>query len=75
MNDEHVATYIYNPLLDYGVYNIYAIYDSITDRDNRNVSWYDVYDKRGQCVNEGNPFYEMPTWQEVFDKYYIVEAN
>lgn len=75
MNDEHIATYIYDPFLDYGVYDIYAVYDSIRDRDNRNVSYYDVYDKKGQCVNEGDPFYQMPTWQEVFDNYYMTQVN
>jgi len=71
MNDEHVATYIYDPVVDYGVYEIYAIYETIQDRDNRNVSWYDVYDKNGVCVNEGNPFYTFPRWQQIFDIYYM----
>lgn len=75
MNDEHVATYIYDDRLEYGVYEIYAIYDSIRDRDNRNVSFYDVYDKAGRCVNEGDPFYKFPTWQEVFDTYYLEHVN
>ncbi|NDG32294.1 hypothetical protein EB118_19735 [bacterium] len=75
MGDEHIATYIYDPRLDYGVYEVYACYDSDLDKCNRNVSFYDVYDKNGICINEGDPFYEMPTWQEVFDKYYIVRAN
>lgn len=75
MKDEHIATYIYDERLDYGVYEVYAIYETMTDRDNRNVSWYDVYDKNGECVNEGNPFYTMPSWQYVFDKYYLVNAN
>jgi hypothetical protein len=39
--------------------------------DKRKVSFYDVYnDKTGLCVNEGDPFYGFPTWQEVFDNYY-----
>jgi hypothetical protein len=75
MNDEHVATYIYDPFLDYGVYDIYAVYDSRSERNRRNVSYYNVHDKKGRLVNEGEPLYQMPTWQEVFDKYYIVEAN
>jgi hypothetical protein len=75
MNEEHVATYIYDPRLDYGVYEIYAIYDTVGDRDNRNVSWYDIYDKNGVCVNEGHPWYEMPTWQQVFDNHYMLEVN
>jgi hypothetical protein len=23
------------------------------------------------CVNEGNPFYELPTWKEVYEHYYL----
>lgn len=75
MNEEHIATYIYDDRLDYGVYEIYAVYDSWQDRDNRNVSWYDVYNKNGVCVNEGDPFYELPTWQTIFDAYYMENVN
>ncbi len=74
MNDEHVATYIYDPIVEHGVYEVYAIYETITDRDNRNVSWYDVFDKNGKCVNEGDPFYEMPSWKEIFDFYYMTRV-
>jgi hypothetical protein len=75
MNEEHIATYIYDERLDYGVYEIYAVYDSMTDRDNRNVSCYDIYDKIGDCLNEDDPWYEIPTWQEVFDTYYLQHVN
>lgn len=75
MNEEHIATYIYDERLDYGVYEIYAVYDSMTDRDNRNVSCYDIYDKSGDCVSEDDPWYEIPTWQEVFDTYYLQHVN
>lgn len=74
MNDEHIATYIYDERLDYGVYEVYAIYDSWKDRDNRNVAWYDIFDKNGVCVNEGDPFYQLPTWQEIFDQYYMTNV-
>lgn len=69
--NEHVATYIYDDKADYGVYDIYACYDSDRDYSNRNVSFYDVYDKAGRCVNEGDPFYQLPEWQEVYDNYYM----
>lgn len=75
MNDEHIATYIYDDRLKYGMYEVYAVYDSWQDRANRNVSWYDVYDKSGVCVNEGDPFYELPTWQTIFDTYYMENVN
>jgi hypothetical protein len=47
----------------------------MTDRDNRNVSCYDIYDKIGDCLNEDDPWYEIPTWQEVFDTYYLEHVN
>jgi hypothetical protein len=75
MNEEHIATYIYDERLDYGVYEIYAVYETEGDRDNRNVAWYDIYDKNGDCVNEDDPWYEIPTWQEVFDSYYMEQVN
>jgi hypothetical protein len=36
---------------------------------NEHVATY-YYDKSGKCVNEGDPLYEFPTWQEVFNNYY-----
>ena len=70
--NEHVATYIYDLTIKaaYGVYDIYACYDSDLDYHNRNVSFYDVYDKNGVCVNEGDPFYQFPKWEEIFEDYY-----
>ena len=67
---EHVATYYYDMQMDHGMFDIYACYDSHNDYRDRNVSFYDVYDKKGVCVNEGDPFYTFPTWQEIFDNYY-----
>lgn len=67
--NERVATYI----MDDVEYDIYACYDSYRDMDLRNVSFYDVYNtKTGQCINEGDPFYTFPTWDEIFDNYYKV---
>ncbi len=65
--NERVATYI----MDDVSYDVYACYDSMRDMDSRDVSFYDVYNNlTGECVNEGDPFYDFPTWQEVFDNYY-----
>jgi hypothetical protein len=65
--NERVATYIMDDI----EFSVYACYDSLRDMDNRSVAFYDVYsDKTGECVNEGDPFYDFPTWQEVFDNYY-----
>jgi hypothetical protein len=65
--NERVATYV----MDDVSFDIMACYDSWSDMDNRNVSFYDVYNnKTGQCMNEGDPFYEFPTWQDIFSNYY-----
>lgn len=68
---ENVASYIYEPNVDYGIYNVFACYDSMEDYDKRKVSFYDVYDNSGVCVNEGEPFYEFPSWQDIYDYYYL----
>jgi hypothetical protein len=70
MTNEHVATYYFDMQMEHGVFDIYACYDSANDYRDRNVSFYDVYDKAGTCVNEGEPFYQFPEWQEIYDKYY-----
>jgi hypothetical protein len=58
--NERVAIYI----MDDVEFSVYACYDSMYDMDCRYVSFYDVYN------DEGDPFYDFPTWQEVFDNYY-----
>ena len=68
---ESVASYVYEPNVDYGIYNVFACYDNVEDYENRNVSFYDVYDNSGLCVNEGEPFYELPSWKEIYEFYYL----
>ena len=75
MNEEHVATYIYDRRLEYGVYEVHAVYDTVNDKYKRNASSYLLYDKGGKCVNEGNPYYQIPTWQDIFDTHYIEKVN
>lgn len=67
--NEHVATYY---MTDDGskLYDVYACYDDIAQYDIRDVQFYDVYDKNGTCVSEGDPFYTFPTWDEIFKHYY-----
>jgi hypothetical protein len=69
--NEIVATYVYDKSVSYGAYDIYACYDSMKDYDNRNVAFYDIYDHSGLCVNEGDPFYEMPSWKDIYDYYWL----
>lgn len=69
--NELIATYIYDPSVEYGAYNIYACYDNMKDYDERNVSFYDVYESNGVCVNEGEPFYSMPSWKDIYEYYWL----
>ena len=69
--NELMATYIFDPNVQYGVYDIIACYDSMDAYDKRNVSFYDIYDKSGICVNEGDPFYDMPSWKDIYEYYWL----
>lgn len=68
---EQVASYIYDKTVPYGVYNVFACYDHIANYEQRKVDFYDVFDDSGLCVNEGEPYYTLPSWQEIFDHYYL----
>ena len=67
MREELLATYYYYDIADGDntVFEIVAYYDSIEDYDTRTVSYYDVFDKAGNCMNEGEPLTAMPTWDFV----------
>ena len=69
--NELVAKYVYDNYVGYGFYKVFACYDSMEDYDSRKVSFYDVYDSDGNCVNEGEPFYEMPSWKEIYEYYWL----
>lgn len=68
---EQVASYIYDNSVLYGIYNVFACYDNMEDYDNRKVDFYDIYDNSGLCVNEGEPFYEFPSWNDIYHYYYL----
>lgn len=71
MNTEIVAVYHYDhhTTKQDSTFEIVACYDSWEDYDKRNVSYYDIYDKAGVCVNEGDPIYTFPTWDFVKQNY------
>jgi hypothetical protein len=46
-------------------YYLYAYYECHQDYDDFNISYYDLFDKHGGCLNEGNPFYEFPSYKEI----------
>lgn len=64
-NNEHVASYYYDSN-DAGeqVFDIYVCYDNVRD-----VQFYNVYNKSGDCINEEDPFYDFPSWNEIYDNY------
>jgi len=68
---EQVASYFYDKNDSYGIYNVFACYNSLEDYDNRKVDFYDVYDDSGLCVNEGEPFFDMPSWNLIYELYYL----
>lgn len=76
MNSEIVAIYHYDHHTNKpdSTFEILACYDSWEDYDKRNVSHYDIYNKFGVCVNEGDPWYELPSWHNVA-KYYRSSIN
>ena len=46
------------------VYSIYGIYDEQSE-DGIGYEYYDVYDSDGNCINEGDAFYDYPTLEEI----------
>ena len=74
MREELLATYYYdhNDIAEdiYTVFEVVAYYDSVEDYDSRTVSYYDVFDKAGNCMNEGEPLTAMPTWDFVRSYFY-----
>ena len=69
--NELIATYVYDSTVEYGSYRVYACYDSMKDYDERTVAFYDVYESNGVCSNEGEPFYEMPSWKDIYEYYWL----
>lgn len=71
MNNEIVAIYYYDNFTTKpdSTFEIVACYDSWEDFDKRNVSHYDIYDKTGVCVNEGDPWHKIPSWEEINNHY------
>ena len=67
---EQVATYYYSPEVSF---NIFACYDSLENYDNREVDFYDVYAENGECVNEGEPYFEFPSWDDIYNNHYVKE--
>jgi len=67
MGNQLLATYY----IQGNIFNIWACWDKETQENK--FDFYDIYDKYGHCINEGNPFYDFPTWAEI--KEYLEENN
>ncbi|MFM9151721.1 MAG: hypothetical protein ACKOPU_05550 [Candidatus Planktophila sp.] len=67
---EQVATYYYDMNAPYGVYEIFAVYDTDKDFCERNVSYYEVYNKDGICMNEGYALHAFPAFDFVKMHFY-----
>lgn len=62
---ELLAEYHYG---DGRIVRVYGYYDSPEDMDARLVSFFDCYDEAGTCLNEGDPWYAWPTWQDCAER-------
>jgi hypothetical protein len=68
---EVVATYIYEKLVEYGMFQICAMYQSEQDYNKRKVNTYAIYDMDGNYLNEDEILTEMPTWEYIFKNYWL----
>ena len=60
MGNEHLATYYYN----HKVYHIYGCWDKETPENE--FDFYDIYEG-SECINLGEPFWELPSRAEVIE--------
>ena len=56
---ELVAEYHYG---DGQLVRVYACYADARAFDARAPEFFDCFDSAGSCVNEGDPWYTLPTW-------------
>jgi len=61
MGNELIAIYVYGKTR----YYIYGCWDKETPENI--FEFYDVYDVDGNCINEGEPFYELPTREDILE--------
>jgi len=46
-------------------YEISGCWTRETEQNTFELRGYDVFDVDQKCLNEGSPFFEWPTWEEV----------
>ena len=54
-----LATY----LIGGGKYSVFGCWDEETPEGK--YDFYDVHDEKGNCLNEGHPFYELPSYAKT----------
>lgn len=59
MGNELLATYYIN----FKKYNIFGCWDNYTPK--YEYDFFDVFNEKGICINEGCPFYDFPTRKEI----------
>ena len=63
MEAELIATYYIN----HAEYDVYALYKCWDDYDNKKVAYYEVYDSDKNCLNNGNTYYDFPTYNNIYN--------
>lgn len=61
MGNQIICTYYINGQQ----YDVVGCFDKDTPQDE--FDFYDIYNTKGQCLNEGEPLYEFPTYKEIID--------
>ena len=61
MSSQVICTYYING----EQYDVIACFD--TDTPKNYFDFYDLYNTSGECLNEGIPFYKLPSYREVIE--------
>lgn len=51
--------------IDDNKYTIWAVVEETENIDDERINYYDVFDDKGFCINEGDPFYNLPNKKEL----------
>lgn len=65
---EKVASYVFDDV-DYGTVHVMAYYANKNDYDLRKVDLYELHDHNG--IDLDLALSDMPTWQEVYEFYWL----
>lgn len=68
MGNQLIASIYFN----HKVYDVYGCWDK--DTPENKFDFYDIYDEDGFCINEGEPFYTFPTFEDLQDYLEMVKV-